>query len=157
MRPLLGSGNDPSARSREHAIAWQGENLFSIAGGKYTTYRPMAAQAVDLAVKSLGGTVRRCQTATTPLPRYRPSPEGDRLSDVPDVHASDVQYACRAEMALTVADVMRRRTPLALSRHGGAQVAGQVAGIMGAIHGWDRQEQADRVTAYLEARTRGTL
>ncbi|MGZ3651375.1 MAG: glycerol-3-phosphate dehydrogenase/oxidase [Bdellovibrionota bacterium] len=49
LRPLVaeGRGHDPSAVSREHRI-WQEESgLFSVAGGKYTTYRCMAAEMVD--------------------------------------------------------------------------------------------------------------
>jgi glycerol-3-phosphate dehydrogenase len=55
LRPLVSAGkpSDPSALSREHRI-WQEESgLFSIAGGKYTTYRCMAFQMVDRVVKYL--------------------------------------------------------------------------------------------------------
>lgn len=55
LRPLVaeGKGNDPSAVSREHRI-WQEESgLFSVAGGKYTTYRCMAAEMVDKVVRHL--------------------------------------------------------------------------------------------------------
>ncbi len=55
LRPLVSEGksNDPSAISREHRI-WQDElGLFTIAGGKYTTYRIMAAQMVDRVQKYL--------------------------------------------------------------------------------------------------------
>lgn len=55
LRPLVskGKGNDPSAVSREHRI-WQEESgLFSVAGGKYTTYRCMAAEMVDKVMRHL--------------------------------------------------------------------------------------------------------
>lgn len=55
LRPLVSSGdaNNPSAVSREHKI-WQDQSgLFSIAGGKYTTYRVMALQMVNRVVKFL--------------------------------------------------------------------------------------------------------
>lgn len=49
LRPLVseGRGGDPSAVSREHRIWQDPSGLFSIAGGKYTTYRVMAEHTVD--------------------------------------------------------------------------------------------------------------
>ncbi len=50
LRPLLsGESEDTSQLSREHAVARPQPGLISIAGGKYTTYRVMAADAVDAA------------------------------------------------------------------------------------------------------------
>ncbi|HVG45521.1 MAG TPA: glycerol-3-phosphate dehydrogenase/oxidase, partial [Longimicrobium sp.] len=56
VRPLLAprqGGGSESATSREHEIWWDPSGLLSIAGGKLTTYRVMAGQAVDRAVKRL--------------------------------------------------------------------------------------------------------
>ncbi|QKT06743.1 glycerol-3-phosphate dehydrogenase [Gordonia sp. X0973] len=48
LRPLLaGEDDQTSSLSREHAVATVAPGLVSIAGGKYTTYRVMAADAVD--------------------------------------------------------------------------------------------------------------
>ncbi len=48
LRPLLaGEDDESSSLSREHAVAAVAPGLISIAGGKYTTYRVMAADAVD--------------------------------------------------------------------------------------------------------------
>lgn len=55
LRPLLQpvEGTDDSARvSREHAVMEVAPGLSAIAGGKFTTYRVMAADAVDFAVRS---------------------------------------------------------------------------------------------------------
>ena len=50
LRPLLeGESEATSSLSREHAVARPQPGLISIAGGKYTTYRVMAADAVDAA------------------------------------------------------------------------------------------------------------
>ena len=55
LRPLLaGENEDTSQLSREHAVARPQPGLISIAGGKYTTYRVMAADAVDAAAVDLG-------------------------------------------------------------------------------------------------------
>ncbi|MFT4199607.1 glycerol-3-phosphate dehydrogenase [Gordonia sp. (in: high G+C Gram-positive bacteria)] len=48
LRPLLaGEDDETSSLSREHAVATVAPGLVSIAGGKYTTYRVMGADAVD--------------------------------------------------------------------------------------------------------------
>jgi glycerol-3-phosphate dehydrogenase len=55
LRPLLaGESEDTSQLSREHAVARPQPGLISIAGGKYTTYRVMAADAIDAAAADLG-------------------------------------------------------------------------------------------------------
>jgi glycerol-3-phosphate dehydrogenase len=54
LRPLLaGESEDTSRLSREHAVARPQPGLVSIAGGKLTTYRVMAADAMDAAVDDL--------------------------------------------------------------------------------------------------------
>ncbi|ORV83837.1 glycerol-3-phosphate dehydrogenase/oxidase [Mycolicibacterium iranicum] len=72
LRPLLAGENaDTSALSREHAVAHTVPGLVVIAGGKYTTYRVMAKDAVDEAVHGLGETFDRkiagCITDDVPL------------------------------------------------------------------------------------------
>ncbi|MGI8574816.1 MAG: FAD-dependent oxidoreductase [Egibacteraceae bacterium] len=56
LRPLLspGEGSSTSALSREHAVAEVTPGLSAISGGKYTTYRVMAKDAVDFAAQQLG-------------------------------------------------------------------------------------------------------
>ena len=52
LRPLLaGESDDTSKLSREHAVAVPAAGLVAIAGGKYTTYRVMAADAIDAAAQ----------------------------------------------------------------------------------------------------------
>ncbi|MDI3314781.1 MAG: glycerol-3-phosphate dehydrogenase/oxidase [Mycobacterium sp.] len=52
LRPLLaGESDETSKLSREHAVAVTAPGLVSIAGGKYTTYRVMAADAIDTAAQ----------------------------------------------------------------------------------------------------------
>jgi len=54
LRPLLaGESDETSKLSREHACVEPVPGLVVIAGGKYTTYRVMGKDAVDLAVKGL--------------------------------------------------------------------------------------------------------
>ena len=54
LRPLLKGETDASSKlSREHAVAHAVPGLVVVAGGKYTTYRVMARDAVDEAVHGL--------------------------------------------------------------------------------------------------------
>ena len=47
VRPVIGSGKkDPSKESREHVI-WHERGLWTVTGGKLTTFREIAREAVD--------------------------------------------------------------------------------------------------------------
>ncbi|MTV25806.1 glycerol-3-phosphate dehydrogenase/oxidase [Nitriliruptoraceae bacterium ZYF776] len=68
LRPLLtGESEATSQLSREHAVAQTAAGLITIAGGKYTTYRVMAEDAVDAAARSLPQRVPSSITDRTPL------------------------------------------------------------------------------------------
>jgi glycerol-3-phosphate dehydrogenase len=68
LRPLLaGESDDTSKLSREHAVARVAPGLVAIAGGKYTTYRVMAADAVDAAAEDLPGLINPSCTREVPL------------------------------------------------------------------------------------------
>jgi glycerol-3-phosphate dehydrogenase len=68
LRPLLfGESDSTSTLSREHAVASPVRGLTIIAGGKYTTYRVMAKDAVDAAVHGLERTVPTSITERVPL------------------------------------------------------------------------------------------
>jgi glycerol-3-phosphate dehydrogenase len=68
LRPLLsGEDESTSALSREHAVIEPMLGLMLVAGGKLTTYRVMAADVVDRAVRRLGGTRVRSRTDQLPL------------------------------------------------------------------------------------------
>ncbi|MGY1632343.1 glycerol-3-phosphate dehydrogenase/oxidase [Geodermatophilus sp. SYSU D01186] len=67
LRPLLAGEADQTSRlSREHAVVTPVPGLVLVAGGKYTTYRVMAADAVDAATAGLPG-VPPSRTAHLPL------------------------------------------------------------------------------------------
>lgn len=150
VRALLRKDDrSPSARSREHVIVQHGRNLLTIAGGKYTTYRAIAEQVVDRTYKMLGEHRAPCRTAKTPLPQHRPQPSGERIADSPSVFASDIAHACEYEMAVTLTDVMRRRTQLALSRRGEPATAAVVARLMAGHLGWTEDESQRQLQSYV--------
>jgi glycerol-3-phosphate dehydrogenase len=58
LRPLLaGESEQTSQLSREHIVAHSVPGLVVIAGGKWTTYRVMAKDAIDAAVAALDGRI----------------------------------------------------------------------------------------------------
>ena len=68
LRPLLAGESEQTAKlSREHMVASPMPGLVVVAGGKYTTYRVMAQDAVDAAVRDLYRGVPPSCTAETPL------------------------------------------------------------------------------------------
>ncbi|HEY4007059.1 MAG TPA: glycerol-3-phosphate dehydrogenase/oxidase [Pseudonocardia sp.] len=68
LRPLLaGESESTSKLSREHAVARVAPGLVAIAGGKYTTYRVMAADAVDAAAVDIPHRVAPSTTDKVPL------------------------------------------------------------------------------------------
>jgi glycerol-3-phosphate dehydrogenase len=68
LRPLLsGESESTSKLSREHVVGHPVPGLVVVAGGKYTTYRVMAADAVDEAAGSLDARVPASVTADLPL------------------------------------------------------------------------------------------
>ncbi|MEV4731697.1 glycerol-3-phosphate dehydrogenase [Saccharopolyspora sp. NPDC049426] len=68
LRPLLaGESEESSKLSREHAVARVAPGLVAIAGGKYTTYRVMAADAVDAVSPDVPGRMASSITDQVPL------------------------------------------------------------------------------------------
>jgi glycerol-3-phosphate dehydrogenase len=68
LRPLLAGESDSTSKlSREHAVAHPVPGLVMIAGGKYTTYRLMARDAIDAVVHGLDGKVALSCTDQIPL------------------------------------------------------------------------------------------
>ncbi len=68
LRPLLaGEDEQTSKLSREHVVAHPTPGLVVVAGGKYTTYRIMAKDAIDETARTLGGDVPESTTQDIPL------------------------------------------------------------------------------------------
>lgn len=73
LRPLAAQRNhafSPSGASRSHAIEVSDRGLISVLGGKFTTHRRVAEDAVDRSIALIGaaGQFRPCSTHKTPLP-----------------------------------------------------------------------------------------
>jgi glycerol-3-phosphate dehydrogenase len=113
LRPLVAEGSaDTAAVSREHVVRRSAPGLVSIAGGKYTTYRIMARDAVDVASRDLPFAIPSSHTEDLPLlgavgskeaaGRARLHPGAAGLSDLQLDHLAD-RYGT---MALRVLDLV---------------------------------------------------
>jgi glycerol-3-phosphate dehydrogenase len=204
LRPLVAPRGkatlSPSSVSREQEMFTSASGLESIAGGKLTTYRLVAATVVDRVVAALraagdGRRFGRSRTGDVPLPGGAEPPDavaaaalsrnghgvapavighlanryGSRLDELLGLLAADraladpivpglpdpraeVVEAVEREWALTIEDVMRRRTQVALrARDAGAAVAGEVSRLMAAPLGWDRDAARSAAERYVEA------
>ena len=68
LRPLLAEESEGTSQlSREHMVAVPVPGLVAVAGGKYTTYRIMARDAVDAAARGLDQAIPPSCTDVTPL------------------------------------------------------------------------------------------
>lgn len=67
LRPLLDSSGRTADLSRRHAVLTSDTGVITVVGGKLTTYRQMAADAVDAAVRASGLTAAPCLTHRLPL------------------------------------------------------------------------------------------
>ena len=100
LRPLIApSGGSTVKASREHRITAQPNGVVRVAGGKYTTYRVMARDAIDAA---LGTSVARDRpSATADMPVIGAADEATRegiargLADYPAIAAAHPQAAER--------------------------------------------------------------
>ena len=163
LRPLVAAkGATTKALSREHALLASPSGLVTITGGKWTTYRRMADDAVTLAAKVGALPSRPCATEAHPLDGSRG--EGDEeireliaerpewSSKMADGFPNPVAEAVRAvrhEMARTVADVLARRTRLAmLDSRAAVEAAPMVAEVIASELGRDSVWRAEAVAAF---------
>ena len=176
LRPLVraGSGRSTSALARDHLLREE-SGLVSITGGKWTTYREMAEQAVDVAARVAQLPGRPCRTVDLPLhgatADFVPTPLRTYGSDAGAVQAlaqaraewaaplhprlpylgAEVEWAARHDMARSVQDVLARRTrALLLDARASIEAAPLVAALLAGALGRDAAWQAREVTAFTE-------
>lgn len=143
IRPLVknSSAKNTASLSRGHTIETDDAGLLTITGGKWTTYRQMAEDAVDQAAR-LGGLPKRhsvTRSLTIDNRAFDVSDAGERLHPDLPYTREDVVRAVRSEMAQTVEDVLARRTrALFLNARVAIEIAPQVAAIMAEELGNDK-------------------
>ncbi|WP_313408154.1 glycerol-3-phosphate dehydrogenase/oxidase [Aeromicrobium sp.] len=104
LRPLLDAGGRTADLSRKHAVLTSETGVLTIVGGKLTTYRKMAQDAVDAAVEHASLAAGPCRTHDLPLIGAGPVPSGApaRLirrygSEAPEVLANAVAVTGQTE------------------------------------------------------------
>ena len=157
LRPLAATGekeNDTKEISRSHKILVSASGLFSIIGGKWTTYRKMGEDMVDKVEKELRWEHISSKTASLHIHGYadqlnRNDPlyyygsdetfiekiagedAGEWISEKLQINKAQVIWAIKEEMAETVEDVLSRRTrALLLDAKEAIGVAPLVAKVM---------------------------
>lgn len=151
-RPLIADRHDnPSDISRRHRILNPEPGWWDIAGGKLTTYRLMAEQAVNRIVRALELTPGPCRTRDLPLA------EGLAVEGVsgvlpPPVSREAVEHYCRGEWARHLDDVMIRRSGWAYGVPDPDATAAQAATWMAETLGWDRGRMEAEVLRWREFR-----
>jgi glycerol-3-phosphate dehydrogenase len=144
--------------SRSHKLLASDSDLITITGGKWTTYRIMAEEAVDLAIKKKGIKFNPCVTKKMKVHGYKKTKDrsnwmyvygsdqdailklekenpayAEKLDPEFDFKVSQVIWAIRNEMAITLDDVLARRVRLlSLDARKSIEIAEKVARIMAA-------------------------
>ena len=148
LRPLVADRNgNPSDISRRHEIKMAEPGWWDITGGKLTTYRLMAKQAVDKVVRRGGHSATPCRTAQEPL---LPESETDGISaNIPmEVSKMLVEHYCRNEWAVHLDDVMVRRSSWRYYLHDPLEPARRVADWMAELLGWDEATKERELSRY---------
>ena len=194
LRPLVANtkGSATTKLSREHTTDRSAPGFVSIAGGKYTTYRVMGKDAIDLAATDLRRLVSESVTEKLPLvgadgyfalvqQASRISDEysipvesvthllnryGSLISEILELIASDkklaqplyqglpylkaeIVYAVTHEGAMSVDDVISRRTRLAFEApQAGIDLVDDIAALIAPPLGWSAAEKKASVAEY---------
>ena len=179
LRPLidarLGKDRTTAKLSREHAVIVADSGLVTVAGGKWTTYRVMAKDAVDHAAHVAGLASAPCATAELKLHGWLAEPSSadgfmavygadlaplrtliehepggsDRLHPALPYVEGEVVWAARHEAARSVEDVLARRTrALFLDARASIEAAPRVAAILARELGRDDAWRDDQTARF---------
>jgi glycerol-3-phosphate dehydrogenase len=178
LRPLVsGAGASTAKLSREHLVDVSRSGVVTITGGKWTTYRKMAEDTIDIAAREGNLAAAPCVTANLPvhgspgrksatpkdaayaaygtdrdallaIEREEPS-LAERLDPRLPYTGADVVYAARAEYARSVDDVLARRTRALFTDVAAARASAPlVARLLARELGHDEAWQSDQCAAF---------
>ncbi len=150
LRPLIANPDgSPSDISRAHQIRCPQPAWWDVSGGKLTTYRLMAEQAVDQLVRFIGRTALPCRTAVEPLlPEVETAFSGIQP---PSFGPEAVSHYMEKEWSVTLVDVMLRRSGWHYYHPDASAKADQVADWMSQQAGWSPSRRTAEIAAYHEA------
>jgi glycerol-3-phosphate dehydrogenase len=178
LRPLAANPDKPEATkevSRRHKITLSSSGLLSIVGGKWTSYRRMAEETIDKAIKAGILEQESCKTRRFNLYQEGRSLKTERLKiygngaiaiekmidnqselgerihpDLPYLRA-EIIWICKEEMPVSLEDVLARRTrSLFLDARASLEAAPLVAALMGQELGFDSSWQEKEISEYKE-------
>ncbi|MDH6358616.1 glycerol-3-phosphate dehydrogenase/oxidase [Parabacteroides sp. PF5-9] len=137
LRPLAAprdEGTKTKEISRSHKLIREQSGLITIIGGKWTTYRKMAQDTVDMAIKQMDVPQQSCVTENYPIHGARPNPDftdplyvyGTDADEIRKLTASSIDmqeklhpaysytigeicWIIRNEMVFTLEDILARR------------------------------------------------
>ena len=166
LRPLASDPDNPQSTkeiSRRHKIIVSKSGLITITGGKWTTYRCMAEETLDRAIREGLIEKKKCVTKEFLLDKIdgvdmdnrlkiygsgaveiealvREHPEsGSRISEALPYTLAEIIWICRNEMVVNVEDIIARRTrSLLLDARESEKAAPLIAGIMARELGHDK-------------------
>lgn len=161
IRPLIGAqqqGNT-SKISREHLVEIAKPGLISVRGGKWTTYRRMAEDAVDIAVAEAdlgGGMSRSSEIHIRDLAARRVAKIAKSEPTLADqvtkgflLSKAEVLDAVRSGMARKIEDVLSRRTRhLLLDAKAASEAAQDVGELIAQELGWSDQRLKEEVEEF---------
>ncbi|MBL7723031.1 MAG: glycerol-3-phosphate dehydrogenase/oxidase [Chitinophagaceae bacterium] len=112
LRPLVkGKTKKTAALARDHLITVADSGMITITGGKWTTYRKMAEDVVDIAMEKAGLEKKDCVTEDMKLAGYnKPVIPADINSLNNDELKAIIQQSVAEEMCMTAEDFLLRRT-----------------------------------------------
>lgn len=178
LRPLAAPSQDDSKKtkeiSRNHKIYSSDSGLLTITGGKWTTYREMAEEAVSRAAALAGLPEKPCSTKTLKLHGYRTDVDrskwdyvyGSDIDKINEIIAKDksaaqllhkdytftvghVIWAVEEELATSVEDVLARRVrALFLDTRVAIEIAPKVAAILAERLGKNQDWEVQQVTEF---------
>jgi glycerol-3-phosphate dehydrogenase len=178
IRPLVRSGEsgNTAALSRDHTIRIENCGMITICGGKWTTYRHMAEDCVNQAATLARLAEKPCVTGHLNIHGFHPASEkfghlwvygsdaplvqeleqsepawAERLDSALPYTGAEVVWAVRHELALTLEDVLARRTrALFLNAQAAIRMAPRVVELMARELGRDGGWQAGQLAAFGE-------
>ncbi len=178
LRPLAANPDKSTSTkevSRRHRITLSPSGLLTIIGGKWTTYRIMAKEVIDKAIRAGFLPKRKCLTSGLKLTSVLVAGSTDRLriygegifeiekmiDENPDLGIpispefaftkAEIIWVCRNEMPVMLEDVLARRTrALFLNARASLEIASEVAALMASEMGCDVEWQKKQVESYVK-------
>ncbi len=176
LRPLAANPDNAISTkevSRRHKITVSPAGLLTIIGGKWTTYRLMAEEAIDKAIKKGLLEKRRCKTSKLRLTKGSENISSSRLhiygegsseiesliNEKPELGlpitsglpytSAEIIWICRNEMPQSIEDVLARRTrALFLDARASADMASGVTQLMAKEFGYGPEWETEQIESY---------